>query len=206
MRSVAFAVLIFAGILATSQAAPQRIDLGWLESILRANSTVRFGNNTVIITGVANANANTNDGNIQPRPPHDQWNHQNNWNNYRYPYYYGGYWRMVPQVNGEVVEVPQSSEEVSHEISYDLTDEESGEDQLNKENATEEEEDEEQLDEEEEDHLQNEEDDEEDYSQADQSEDASDEAAEQEDEEEIDPEEEAADKELDDLEKDLPPK
>lgn len=197
MRSIAFAVVIFAGILACSSAAPQlsRFDLGWLEAILKEagrNSTVRFGNNTIIISGVSNAVASTNDGIINPTPPSNQWhNHGHNhgwnpWNNNRYPYFNGGYWRASPNLNGEE---PLSSSEESQEVVYEISDEPSEEDVNSQEDQTAEDEEDEEIDEAE--HELNGE-----------SEDTIEEAQEVEDEE-IDPEEEAVDAELEVIEKEL---
>ncbi|XP_017006380.2 tripartite motif-containing protein 44 [Drosophila takahashii] len=205
MRSIAFAVVIFAAILAYSSAAPQ-LNLAWLQGLLaeagETNSTVKFGNNTVIISGVSNAHANANEGTIRPRPQPNQWNNNQGWNYYGYPSYYNGYYRMVPTVNGQIVEGPQTSleesqeisQEVSHEISHDLSDQESGEDQYSQEAEADlladkhDEEEEEQLDAEEYGEEEGE---------------PQTQEAEDEEDEQTDPEEDAADQALDVFEKEL---
>ncbi|KAH8235227.1 hypothetical protein KR032_011156 [Drosophila birchii] len=208
MRSIAFAVVIFAGVLACSSAAPQlnRFDLGWLDAILREagqrNNTVRFGNNTVIISGVSNAHASTNDGTINPVPPSNQWNN-NGYNGYnpwiRYPYNNGYYYyRTLPTENGEqIIEVPVSSSEESQEMAYDVSDDQSEEDVYHQEDQTvedEEDEAEDEADDEAEDELDEEPED---------AEEATNEEAEEVEDEVIDPEEEAVDAELEVIENEL---
>ncbi|KAH8270269.1 hypothetical protein KR018_006452 [Drosophila ironensis] len=188
MRSLSLVVVILAGILACSNAAPQlnRFDLGWLQQILaeagQYNSTVKFGNNTLIVSGISNAVANSNDGTIRPNPPTDQWNYNNQYGNYRYPYYYGGYWRMVPTIDGKIIEDTETSNEASLEHEYHLNDIESGEDT---EDMSEEDEEYEEGDNQEDEH-----------------EDNSQETNHQEDAED-EPEEDAADQDLDSIEKEL---
>lgn len=205
MQSIAFALLIFAGILAYGNAAPQ-MNLGWLQAVLaeagQRNTTVKFGNNTVIITGVSNSVANSNQGNTTPSSPRNQWN--NNW----YPYHNNGYYRIMPTINGQIVEGPQSSAEESHEISQEFSHEisqsyeESGEDQYHQEDQTEEDEDdnetdlsEDQLDDLEEDQLDKEEELEDGHDQSEEDNENEDEL--------IDPEEDAIDQVLDDIEKEI---
>ncbi|KAH8264997.1 hypothetical protein KR038_011916 [Drosophila bunnanda] len=200
MRSIAFAVVIFAGVLACSSAAPQlsRFDLGWLDAILREagqrNNTVRFGNNTVIISGVSNAQANANDGTIRPSPPQNQW--PNPWFNNRYPYNNGYYYyRTLPTENGvKIVEVPVSSSEESQEVAYDISGDQSEEDVYHQEDQT--------VEEDEEDEELNEAEDELDEEPED-AEEATNEEADEVEDEVIDPEEEAVDAELEVIEKEL---
>ncbi|KAH8332237.1 hypothetical protein KR074_011257 [Drosophila pseudoananassae] len=196
MRSLILAVVVLAGILACTSAVPQfnRKQLAILETLLaeagKINSTIRFGNNTIVASGIANAVANSNDGTIRPNPPQNQWgnnNNYNNYNNYRYPYYYGGYWRTVNTVNGEIVEDLDASQEGSYEESHELSDQESNEDSWSQEDETEEDDDEE---------------DEEDIHQENADE-QGDESQEDEADEGQDLYEEAADMELDLLEKEL---
>ncbi|KAH8267766.1 hypothetical protein KR026_005101 [Drosophila bipectinata] len=196
MRSLILAVVVLAGVLACTSAAPQfhRKELALLETLLaeaaKINSTIRFGNNTIVASGIANAVANSNDGTIRPTPPENQWgnnNNYNNFNNYRYPYYYGGgYWRTVNTVNGEIVEDLDMTQEGSHEESHELSDQESGEDSWSQEDETEEddEEDEEDI------HQEN-------------ADEQGDESQEDEADEGQNLDEEAADMELDLLEKEL---
>ncbi|XP_022211295.2 uncharacterized protein LOC111066763 [Drosophila obscura] len=188
MRSLAFAVVIFAGILAYSSAAPQitRGDLTWLENILRGlgsqNSTIRFGNNTLIVSGVSTASANVNPSPVEPHRPHYQ---NNPWGN-NPGYGYGGYWRMVPSVDGEIVEEPENSNSYdSNDFAFDLTEDETVEDIIEEDEYNED-----QTSSEAEDEL-----DGDDFGQEDMNESQ---------DEEVDPEEEAADKELDDTESELP--
>lgn len=194
MRSLILAVVVLAGVLACTSASPQfnRRDLAFLETLLaeaaKINSTIRFGNNTIIASGIANAVANSNDGTIRPTPPENQWGNNNkNYNhNYRYPYYYGGYWRMVDSANGEIVEDLDISQGESHEESHEMSDPESGEDIWSEEDETEEDDDEEDT---EDIHLEN-------------ANEQGDESQEEADEEE-DLLEKAADLELDALEKEI---
>ncbi|XP_034656742.1 uncharacterized protein LOC117894017 [Drosophila subobscura] len=198
MRSIAFAVVIFVGILAYSNAAPQ-INLGnlaWLENILRGlgsqNSTIRFGNNTLIVSGVSTASANVNPSQVEP---HRHNHHTHPWSNYPgYGYGYGGYWRMVPSVDGEIIEEPENSQSYdSNDFAFDLSEDETVEGIIEEDQSDE------------------------DHSFSDASSEAEDELGAEADEdqldqedvnesmdEEVDPEEEAADKELDDAESELP--
>ncbi|EDW26242.1 GL24714 [Drosophila persimilis] len=201
MRSLALAVVIFAGILAYSSAAPQitRGDLTWLENILRGlgsqNSTIRFGNNTLIVSGVSTASANVNPSPAEPHRPH----HPNqSWGNWGPGY--GGYWRMVPSENGEIVEELENNNSYdSNDFAFDLAEDESVEDIIEEDQSDEDQsisdassEAEDELDEE-----------------ADEDEDDLEEGSDQEDvnesqDEEVDLEEDAADKELDEIESELP--
>ncbi|XP_034655593.1 putative uncharacterized transmembrane protein DDB_G0290641 [Drosophila subobscura] len=195
MRSIAFAVVIFVGILAYSNAAPQ-INLGnlaWLENILRGlgsqNSTIRFGNNTLIVSGVSTASANVNPSQVEP---HRHNHHTHPLSNYPgYGYGYGGYWRMVPSVDGKIIGEPENSQ--SYESNDFAFEDETVEGIIEEDQSDE------------------------DHSFSDASSEAEDELGAEADEdqldqedlnesmdEEVDPEEEAADKELDDAESELP--
>lgn len=195
MRSLTLAVVVLAGVLAYTSAFPQfnRKDLAFLETLLaeaaKINSTIRFGNNTIITSGIANAVANSNDGTIRPTPPENQsGNNNKNYNyNYRYPYFYGGYWRKVDSPNGEIVEDLDISQGESYEESHELSDPESGEDIWSEEDESEGNDDEEDDDEDDDEENTDEQGDE----------------SQEEADEQPDLLEEAADLELDALEKEL---
>ncbi|EDW73172.1 uncharacterized protein Dwil_GK16789 [Drosophila willistoni] len=105
MRSFVVAVLFFAGILAYSNAIPQYglnealIDLAKELAKEDRNSTIKFGNNTVIITGIANSNANINRIPNQ-RPQKNEQPSSNGWNYGSWNYYPGyGFWRTAVKQN-----------------------------------------------------------------------------------------------------------